>query len=119
MGHNPSKVFIETTREKKDDGRKSSRKDDLVEKYKAIKDCEDYNKLFEELDMMDNARLRSKKLFAYFMQQGRCVYCGKRIDLNDINNNTVCDIDHIYPQSKLMTVSITQYCHVGIVISQR
>ena len=106
MGHNPSKVFIETTREKKDDGRKSSRKDDLVEKYKAIKDCEDYNKLFEELDMMDNARLRSKKLFAYFMQQGRCVYCGKRIDLNDINNNTVCDIDHIYPQSKVVDDSI-------------
>ncbi len=105
-GHSPSKVFIETTREKRDDGRKSSRKDDLIKRYEAIKDCDDYNKLLAELDSMDNARLRSKKLFAYFMQQGRCMYCGRRIDLNDIGNNTVCDIDHIYPQSKVMDDSI-------------
>lgn len=105
-GHNPSKVFIETTREKRDDGRKASRKDDLIKKYEAIRDCDDYNKLLAELDSMDNARLRSKKLFAYFMQQGRCMYCGRRIDLNDISNNTVCDIDHIYPQSKVMDDSI-------------
>ena len=99
-GHNPSKVFIETTREKKDDGRKSSRKDEIIKKYDAIKDNPDYAKLMAELDSMDNARLRSKKLFAYFMQQGHCMYCGKTIDLNDIGNNSVCDIDHIYPQSK-------------------
>lgn len=106
-GHDPKKVFIETTREARADGRKISRRDDLLSKYKAMADSESYREIISSLESSDNARLRSKKLYAYYCQNGRCMYCGKKIELNDIGNSEIYDIDHIYPQSKVTDDSIT------------
>lgn len=32
------------------------------------------------------------------MQQGKCMYSGEKIELNDLFNNNLYDIDHIYPR---------------------
>ena len=100
-GHNPAKVFIETTREARDDGRKISRLDDLQKKYKEMDRSGSYQEIVSVLESLEGqpARLRSKRLFAYLNQRGRCVYCDAPIDLNDIENHNVYDIDHIIPQS--------------------
>jgi CRISPR-associated protein Cas9/Csn1, subtype II/NMEMI len=33
------------------------------------------------------------------MQHGKCMYCGQKIDLNDLSNNNKYDLDHIHPRS--------------------
>ena len=105
-GHPPTKIFIETTREHQESKRTKSRRSDLMDKYAAITSNKDAKELLESLKTTDDARLRGKKLFSYYSQLGRCMYCGKHIDLNDLGNKDQCDMDHIYPQSKVTDDSI-------------
>lgn len=95
MGAKPKRVFVEVTRgesEKKE--RTVSRKAKLDALYASCKkDAED---VFKELQAMDDARLRSAKLYLYFTQKGRCMYSEERIPLEELGTNY--DIDHIYPQ---------------------
>ena len=104
VGKAPDKIFIEFTRqdgEKGDKGRKKSRKDQLLELYKEVgADCRDLEELIKELNHTDmtDSRLRSERLFLYFMQLGRCVYTGERIDLEELATD-LYDVDHIVPRS--------------------
>ena len=72
--------------------------------YKACK--KEAPELYDRLanKESDNA-LRSDKLFLYYSQMGRCMYSGDAIDLDELFTNRY-DIDHIYPQSKVMDDSI-------------
>jgi CRISPR-associated protein Cas9/Csn1, subtype II/NMEMI len=98
--HPPSKIFIETTRENQESKRTVSRKKDLIKKYEACKkESENINNQLNLLNETDEGRLRSKDLYAYYIQQGKCMYCGKKIDLNDLRNNNMYDLDHIHPRS--------------------
>ena len=104
IGKVPDKIFIEVTRqdgEKGDKGRKDSRKAKILELYKDIgADCRDIEELTKELNREDltDSKLRSERLYLYFLQLGRCVYTGNRIDLEDLMGNRY-DVDHIIPQS--------------------
>lgn len=104
LGSYPKRIFLEMTRtdeEKGDKGRKDSRKDQLQKLYKAIR-SEDSAWKKEMLSRIeeeaDSGRLRSKKLYLYFTQMGRCMYTGRPIELSDLFDNNLYDIDHIYPQ---------------------
>ncbi len=100
-GREPKKVFIEMARggDINEKGKtKDSRKEDLLALYKNIKNEE---KLYEELFDQENSNLRSKKLFLYFKQMGRCMYSDEIIDINKLMDNNIYDIDHIYPRSKV------------------
>lgn len=96
-GKEPSRVFVEMPREDGEKGvRKDSRKQKLKELYKGCKiDSRDW---IGEIDSKSDQELRSKKLYLYYMQQGRCMYTGERIDLDDLFNDNLYDIDHIYPR---------------------
>lgn len=101
MGYAPKKVFVEMARseEEKVNGkgaRKSSRKKRLEELYKNCKN--DSRELAAGLNKLDEPSLRSKKLYLYYMQKGRCMYSGKAIKFESLMTNDY-DIDHIYPQS--------------------
>lgn len=101
LGCPPTRIFVEMTRsdeEKKGDaGRKKSRKTQLLELYKNIKgETRDWAKEIEEAD--SNGRLRSKKLYLYYTQMGRCMYTGKPIDLDRLFDDNLYDLDHIYPR---------------------
>lgn len=102
LGRDPKKIFIEMPRGggKDDKGRKSSRKNLLQELYKA---CGADSELMESLDKEEDNRLRRDKLYLYYTQLGRCMYSGHKIDLEDLSKY---DIDHIYPQSKVMDDSL-------------
>ncbi len=111
VGKVPDKIFIEVTRqdgEKGDKGRKSSRKAKLLELYKEIgADCRDIEELTKELSREDmtDSKLRSERLYLYFLQLGKCAYTGNRIDLEDLMGNRY-DVDHIIPQSMTKDDSI-------------
>ncbi len=98
MGTYPKRLFVEMTRDKESEkSRKVSRKQQFLELYKNIKDEEhDWKNIIIQAD--EKGSLRSKKMFLYLTQKGRSMYTGKPIDLDDLFNDNLYDIDHIYPR---------------------
>lgn len=100
-GREPDKIFVEMPREHGEKNvRKDSRKKKLTELYTALKH---ENKLWAELKLKEingkeEADFRIKKLYLYYLQQGKCMYSGETIDLNNLMNDNLYDIDHIYPR---------------------
>ncbi len=108
--HAPTKIFIEVTRDEdmKAKGKYTlARKKDLEAKLKSIK-SEEAQEILNELSTKEDRKLQSKKLFLYFSQMGKCAYSGEPINLDEINNSSLYDIDHIYPRSKTKDDSITR-----------
>lgn len=110
-GHAPEKIFIEMARggqtEKK---RTTPRKQQLLDLYNKIEDKE-LSELVKELKIKlegeSENRLQSDKLFLFYTQLGRCIYSGEEIILRSLmDENSIYDIDHIYPQSKVKDDSI-------------
>lgn len=98
MGREPKKIFVEMARGEEEKKRTVSRKDKLLEAYAAIKDeARDWQ---EELQKYSEGDLKAIKLYLYYTQMGQCMYTGTKIELSQLNNATVWDRDHIYPQSK-------------------
>lgn len=104
MGEPPKRIFVEMAREKTESKRTESRKKKLMDLYKKCK--EEERNWTEELGSTDETKLRSDKLYLYYTQKGRCMYSGKAIELEDLWDNRKYDIDHIYPQSKVMDDSL-------------
>ncbi len=108
----PSRIFIEMARgedKSKKGVRTKSRKEQLLELYKACKsDVAQWvtQEFIDKLENTEDAKLLSDKLYLYYIQMGRCAYTGRAISLEEVFNTNICDIDHIYPQSKIKDDSI-------------
>lgn len=97
MGAYPDKVFVEMAREHQQDGKRTvSRKKKFVELYKNCKGEE--RQWSKEIEGTEESMFRSKKLYLYYTQKGRCMYTGETIDLSQLFNDNLYDIDHIYPR---------------------
>ena len=98
----PKKIFIEMARDTQTEKKRTEkRKDKLLELYKNIKNDDSIKELEKNLKDKTNDDLKSKKLYLYYLQLGRCMYSGEIIRLEDLMNDNLYDIDHIYPQSKI------------------
>jgi len=110
--HNPARIFVEMAREEGEKGKRTtSRKQQLEELYRDLKNDLDVNVLLKELDAQTDADLRKgkDKLFLYFLQLGKCMYSGEPIDLGQLmgdKNGNIWDIDHIYPRAKVLDDSL-------------
>ena len=105
MGEPPKRVFVEMAREKVENKKRTeSRKKKLIDLYKQCKHEE--REWISELENTEEQKLRGDKLYLYYTQKGRCMYSGEVIDLNELWDNRKYDIDHIYPQSKVMDDSL-------------
>lgn len=105
MKKQPKKIFIEMARGKDEiKTRKNSRRQNLIDLYKACKNEE--RDWVKELESKEDEDFRRDKLYLYYTQKGRCMYSGERIELSDLYNNNLYDIDHIFPQSKTKDDSI-------------
>lgn len=103
-----ARIFVEVTRSNKaEKKKKDSRQKRLSDLYAAIKKDdallsgltnEEFGGLKSGLAKYDDAALRSKKLYLYYTQMGRCAYTGEIIELSQLNTDNY-DIDHIYPRS--------------------
>lgn len=103
MGYEPENVMIEMARE---EDSKKERKDDrkkyilnLYEKSKEVID--DYEKLTGEIK--DLEKIDSQKLFLYFIQEGKCLYTGKPLNIEDLDSY---EVDHIIPRTLIKDDSI-------------
>lgn len=104
MGSAPDRIFVEMAREPGQKGeRKVSRKAKLQELYRSCK--KEAPALYESLSEENENQLRRDKLYLYYTQMGRCMYSNEVIELGDLFTNRY-DIDHIYPQSKVMDDSL-------------
>ncbi len=104
MGNPPERLFIEMAREKGESKRTETRKRLLIDLYKHCRNEE--RDWIEELNNVEEHSLRRDKLYLYYTQKGRCMYSGEPIELADLWDNNKYDIDHIYPQSKVMDDSL-------------
>lgn len=116
----PKKIFVEVARgtiENQKGKRTKSRKDRLIELYKAC--GEESNYLFEKLSNEDENKLRGDKLYLYYAQFGRCMYSGESIDFDMmIKDNMTYDIDHIFPRSRIKDDSIDNRVLVKSVLNR-
>lgn len=107
-GHAPKKIFVEMARGGTEDAkgkRTKSRRTQLQELYRNCAESE-VRELAALLETKSDNELQSEKLYLYFMQLGRCMYSGKPIDLERLNDNKYYDVDHIYPQCRVKDDSI-------------
>lgn len=99
LGGPPAKIFVEMARDtdgKNEKKRKDSRQKKFADLYKNCKDeGRDWSK---EIAETPETKFRSKKLYLYYTQKGRCMYTGEPIDMGDLFNDNLYDIDHIYPR---------------------
>lgn len=98
MNGSPERVFIEMARENGEkNNRTKSRKQQLSDLYANCKqDIKDWSK---EIRDIESDKFKSKKLYLYYLQWGRCMYSGEPIPIDDLFDNSKYDIDHIYPRS--------------------
>lgn len=97
IGTEPDKIFVEMARDTNAEKKRTeSRKKKFAELYKNCK--EEGRNWSKEISETDEVKFRSKKLYLYYTQKGRCMYTGERIELEDLFNDNLYDIDHIYPR---------------------
>lgn len=98
MGHTPESIVIEMARENQTTarGKKNSQ-----QRYKRIEDT--LKNLAPGLDSnilkehpTDNIQLQNDRLFLYYLQNGKDMYTGEPLDINQLSSY---DIDHIVPQA--------------------
>lgn len=107
----PKRLFLEMTRSNGEKGKRTdSRKQRILNLYAdAKKTVNDYEKeyltdLENSLKNIEESVMKSKRLYLYYLQMGRCAYTGNPINLDDIltkdRTDSYYDIDHIYPRSQ-------------------
>lgn len=98
LGSEPKRLFVEMTRAEDDKKQRTkSRKQMFLDLYKNVKDeGRNWKGIIENAD--STGALKSKKMYLYLTQMGKCMYTGEPIDLDDLFNDNEYDIDHIYPR---------------------
>ena len=117
----PAKIFVEVARDssqKLKGKRTESRKDKLLELYKACKkdsqllaqmcisDAE-MKDLTKHLESEEESHLRSDRLYLYYTQFGRCMYSGEPMDLASVMRGERYDRDHFFPRSRIKDDSLS------------
>lgn len=111
IGYNPQMIVIEMARENNNSGRTLDRKKYITKLYDAAKNTiEDYKKLNKELKQIDKIDRTQEKLLLYFLQEGKSLYSGKPLDIDEIlkegNGNSNYEVDHIIPRTLIKDDSI-------------
>lgn len=100
LGKEPSRVYLEFAKETQNSVRTKSRYNRLKELYQGQSISDDVKELKEELEKKKDSLQSGKtgdKLYLYFMQQGKDMYTGQKINVDKIPMDY--DIDHIIPQA--------------------
>ena len=102
MKKEPEKIYIEFARsEDSDKTLKDNRSKKLLKIYEDIEkqliELKNYDhNVYLELKKHQSDKTLTDKLFLYFIQNGKSLYTGEKLDINDISSY---EIDHIIPRS--------------------
>lgn len=104
MGYEPENIMIEMTRENRESKRTQSRKDKIIGWYKDKKSSiNNYERLIKEAENRDEKEFNDEKLYLYFLQEGKSLYSGTPLDINDLS---LYEVDHIIPRTLIKDDSI-------------
>ncbi len=107
MGYEPKNIMIEFARNDDVKKRTDNRKEYLEQLYEANKNTiDEYKSLRSELNKKENKDLSDIRLFLYFIQEGKCLYSGEKINIEELNDKNKYEIDHIIPRSLIKDNSI-------------
>lgn len=102
MKKEPTNIYIEFARnEDKNKKLKDNREKNLLKKYegieKQVKDLKNYDhNVYLELKKRQSDKELKDKLYLYFIQNGKSLYSGKPLNIDELENY---EIDHIIPRS--------------------
>ena len=102
MGKPPKNIYIEFAKnEDKNKNLRDNRAKHLLKIYdeidKQIKYLKEYdNNVYKELKKHQSDKTLEEKLFLYFIQNGKCMYSGKKLNIDELS---LYEVDHIIPQS--------------------
>ncbi len=100
MGYEPKNIMVEMARGDEKKIRKDDRKKYLQKLYDNIKDEVDSNYKNLKKELAKEEKIDTDKLYLYYLQEGKCLYCGKPINVDDLNTkNSLYEIDHILPRT--------------------
>ncbi len=95
MGREPENIYIEFARSEEEKKMKDSRLEKLVKLYEKF--IERNEKVYTELKRAQSERTKlGEKMYLYFMQNGKCMYSAKPLELEELDKY---EVDHIIPQS--------------------
>lgn len=102
IGYEPKNIVIEMARSEDKKERKDDRKKYLLKLYEKFKDeIKNYNQLMSEIN--DYEKIDTQRLFLYFIQEGKCLYTGTPLNIDNLNKY---EIDHIIPRTLIKDDSL-------------
>ena len=102
IGYEPKNIVIEMARSEDKKERKDDRKKYLLKLYEKFKDeIKNYNQLMSEIK--DYEKIDTQRLFLYFIQEGKCLYTGTPLNIDNLNKY---EIDHIIPRTLIKDDSL-------------
>lgn len=100
LNFEPQNIFVEFAREDDEKKRTSSRKSKLQKAYDKFcsENIDQINKELKNRLKNSNEKDITERMYLYYMQNGKCMYSGKPLDIDRLE---LYQIDHIIPQSKI------------------
>jgi CRISPR-associated endonuclease Csn1 len=95
LGEAPERVYLEFARETQQSRRTDPRRKRLDDLYSNA-GLKELMQRISQGHEYDNTALQSDRIYLYFVQQGKDMYTGQELDINNLSNY---DIDHIIPQA--------------------
>lgn len=94
MGHTPESIVIEMARENQTTAKGNSKSQ---QRFKRLSnDISELGSNILKEHPTGNTELQSDRLYLYYLQNGKDMYTGKPLDINQLSSY---DIDHIIPQA--------------------
>ena len=117
MGHESENIFLEFARSEEEKKRTVNRKTQLLKAYEKLKnETQEYNKgIVADLKKKEK-ELNNLRMYLYFCQNGKCLYTGETLDIDQL---PAYQVDHILPQSYIKDDSIDNLALVKATENQR
>lgn len=109
MKKEPKNIYIEFARAEEYKKQLTNKKiKQLLLKYdeidKQIKYLKNYdNNVYKQLKKHQNDKTLTEKMYLYYLQNGKCLYSGKTLDIEDLS---LYEVDHIIPRSYIKDDSL-------------
>ena len=104
MGYEPVRITLEMARGEEAKRRTVDRKKVIENLYNGNKNnIAEYSKLKKELGEIDKIESHNQKLFLYFLQEGKSLYSGLPLKIEDLETY---EVDHIIPRTLIKDNSI-------------
>ena len=100
----PKNIMIEFARSDEEGKRSTSRKSKLLEAFQRLsEETSEYNRQVANQLKDNRNRLSSERLFLYFIQNGKCMYTGIPLNIDELDKY---EVDHIIPRCYIKDDSI-------------